>query len=565
MLRLQTTLGLYCLHISSATPALRAPFCSAKKEPSCEAGVNACIDLPGRRGSTLQTLRQAKLLHSRVVEDGDNSCHEAILHLYAQYGALEDAAILFTRCYHRSATNWARVIAAHGSPSFIVRLFHQMCTEGVIPTKPAVISILSSFSDSSCLAEAKRMHARIKNSSLCSDVVIATILIGIYSNCHCFDSARGIFIRIVERDAVVWVVTIRAYVQAGQCEDAFQLFRQMMMEGILPTEFVYASTLAACHTKCHFKRGQAIHCHIWLSEYLCDGVAWNALVTMYGKCGRLEDAITAFADSKEQDKVTWNAIVGACAQHDRGKDAVSYAHQMQERGFFPDDLTLLSVLDACAHQPAEMEGKKLHAQLVSMGLVDMTVSNAVLNMYGRCGSVAQARSVFDGMFQKDVITWTAMIAAYALHGLTEDAQHVFSMMVLGGGTPNSITYVNILSACGHSGLVKEGYEYFACMLENYITPTIEHYNCLLDLLGRAGLLSDGEVLLKHLPVDSTLALWTSLLGGCRLHFDVERGDYAASQALQFDSQEPGPYILLRNMVTASTQDESRTTTQVQDR
>eukprot|EP00250_Pteridium_aquilinum_P020479 c2482_g1_i1 orf=297-2024(-) len=551
--------------LSSDRAPLRASFAHLKEEASgtdiTQGELSAYTSFLHRRGSS-RSRSQAKLLHSHIIEDGHDkyqALQSAILHMYAQCGALDEAGGLFSQLHCRHASSWACIIAAHArlvQPLPTLQLFRQMCIEGTIPVKPTFISVLSSFSDSVFIAEIKRMHTRIKNSTMHSDVVIATVLVSAYSNCRCFKDANLVFGGILERDAVLWVVVIRAHLQAGQCEEAFELFQQMMMEGILPNEFVYASVLAACDSKLRLRKGQMIHAQVAWSDYRSDSVVCNALITMYGKCGELEDATAAFGDSDDQDKVTWNAMIGACAQHNQGKDALCYVQQMQQRGFVPDDLTFMSAFDACANQPAMTEGKQLHTHLVSLGLeVDVNVGNALLNMYGRCGSVVKARSVFYCMPQRNVITWTTMIAAYAQHGLVEDALDVASKMVQAGITPNSITFVNILTACGHAGLVKEGCKYFASMRHSHITPTIEHYNCLLDLLGRAGLLDQGETLLKHLPIESTLALWTTLLGGCRIHFDVERGDYAASQALNFKSQEPGPYILLRNMLSASRQDD----------
>ncbi|KAH7281928.1 hypothetical protein KP509_35G003800 [Ceratopteris richardii] len=474
--------------------------------------------------------------------------------MYIQCGAFEDASVLFAYSSRGCAATWAKIMGLHIHPFSALQLFNQMCTEGVIPVKPVVISFISSFSDSLYVPEVKRLQARVQYSDLWSDVVIRTALIGAYSICNHFDALKQLFGCISERDTVLWVVIIRAYLQAGRNEDALQLFHQMTMEGALPNEFVYACALAGCNRSSELRHGQEIHCHISRSEFRSDSVTCNALVTMYGKCGKLEDAIFAFNDSDDQDKVSWNAVVGACAHHDQGKAASSYLWQMQERGFLPNDLTLMSALDACANQPALADGKRLHALLTGMGLkINVNVSNALINMYGRSGSILQARWVFDGILDRNIITWTSMVAAYAFHGLADDALDVVSIMFQEGIFPNSITFVNILTACGHCGLVMKGYEYFGLMRNNHVIPTIEHYNCLLDLLARAGLLDEGEMLLKLLPIESTVALWTALLGGCRIHFDVERADFVASKALHFESHESGPYVLLHNMWTVASQ------------
>jgi pentatricopeptide repeat protein len=50
-------------------------------------------------------------------------------------------------------------------------------------------------------------------------------------------------------------------------------------------------------------------------------------------------------------------------------------------------------------------------------------------MYAKCGKVEIARQMFDNISRKNVVSWTAMIGGYAMHGLAEDAHTLFIQMV----------------------------------------------------------------------------------------------------------------------------------------
>ena len=46
----------------------------------------------------------------------------------------------------------------------------------------------------------------------------------------------------------------------------------------------------------------------------------------------------------------------------------------------------------------------------------IAVRNALVNIYAKCGSMDEARLVFDEMDERDVISWTSMINGHILNG-----------------------------------------------------------------------------------------------------------------------------------------------------
>ena len=84
------------------------------------------------------------------------------------------------------------------------------------------------------------------------------------------------------------------------------------------------------------------------------------------------------------------------------------------------------------------------------------MGTALIDMYAKCGSIKDARLVFDQMSEKDVVSWTAMISGYSIHGHGEDALTLFYQMQHAGLKPDHITFTAVLSACSHAGLIVEG-------------------------------------------------------------------------------------------------------------
>ncbi|CAK9272508.1 unnamed protein product [Sphagnum jensenii] len=100
---------------------------------------------------------------------------------------------------------------------------------------------------------------------------------------------------------------------------------------------------------------------------------------------------------------------------------------------------------------------------------------------------------------------------------------------------NDITFVSLLSACSHAGLVDEGLHYFESMSSVYsISATLEHYTCMVGLLGRAGYMHEAKNLINMMSCESDSSVWRALLGACRVHGDLEMGEYIAKKCFELN-------------------------------
>jgi pentatricopeptide repeat protein len=156
--------------------------------------------------------------------------------------------------------------------------------------------------------------------------------------------------------------------------------------------------------------------------------------------------------------------------------------------------------------------------------------------------------VFNNMSQRDVVSWTAILAGYGVHGHGKETLKLFQEMQQAGLKPNHITFTALLSACSHAGLVNEGWLYFDCMSRDYcIAPSAEHYACMVDLLGRAGRLDEAYEFIQNMPIKPTGSVWGALLGACRIHSNIELGEHVAEYLFKLEPENTGNYVLLSNI------------------
>ncbi|XWS16974.1 hypothetical protein CRYUN_Cryun33cG0027600 [Craigia yunnanensis] len=296
-------------------------------------------------------------------------------------------------------------------------------------------------------------------------------------------------------------------------------------------------------------RPDLVSCNAMISGYTCNG---KTLTTAYSRLNEIESARLLFDESSEKIPASWNSMISGYTQNGLTEAAISLFQEMQMSKVSPNPVTLTSILSACAQLGALSLGKWVHGLVNSKSFEsNIYVSTALIDMYAKCGSIREARQLFDFMLGKNVVTWNAMISGYGLHGQGQDALKLFFEMSHSGVAPNCVTFLSLLYACSHAGLVKEGEEIFHSMVHAYhFTPLAEHYACMVDILGRAGQLDKASKFMKGMPAEPGPAQWGALLGACVIHKDKNLARVASERLFELDPENVGYYVLLSNLYSA---------------
>ncbi|KAL9226268.1 hypothetical protein vseg_002100 [Gypsophila vaccaria] len=327
-----------------------------------------------------------------------------------------------------------------------------------------------------------------------------------------------------------------------------------------PDKHTLASVLKACAYLFDHFGGKMIHGHVFKFGLSGDVYVNNSLVHFYASCGELGCARKVFDEMPLRSVVSWNVMIDGLVRLGEFEAALRMFRAMLEEGFVPDGYTLTSVVSGCAGLGALSSGLWVHAYVLKgcdrdVGGGDVLLSNALVEMYCKCGMVDLGKQVFDGMSKRDVNSWNSMILGLAAHGLYESAlEHFDEMTRVEGLRPNSITFVGILSACNHGGMVELGREYFNKMVNDYsIEPRLEHYGCLVDLLARAGLVYEAMDLVSSMPMKPDIVIWRSLLDACcKQNLGLELSEEVATKILESEEDmSSGVYVLLSRVYASA--------------
>lgn len=284
-----------------------------------------------------------------------------------------------------------------------------------------------------------------------------------------------------------------------------------------------------------------------------DIVSWSGLLVAHVRAGELDVARKVFDGMPERDVVSWTIMLSAYSKAKRPRETLNLFQEMRLAGVWPDEVTVLSVISACAELGDAEMGRMVHRFIEENGFGWMVaLCNSLIDMYGKCGCLEEAWQVFDRTERKSLITWNAMMMVCANHGYAEDAFRLFEGMIGYGVVPDGVTILALLVGYAHKGLVDEGIRLFESMQRDYgVEPRIEHYGAVVDMLGRSGRLQEAYNLLINMPIPSNDVIWGALLGACRIHGDVDMGERVIKKLLELKPDEGGYYILLRDIYVAA--------------
>lgn len=345
-------------------------------------------------------------------------------------------------------------LAQQGRRGEALAFFFRMQDEHVRPNRVTFLSLLKAFRGPGDLESGRRVHNFILERQLESDVRVGTALTCMYFRCGSAQDAHRVFKRVQNRDIIVWNAMIEGYCQAGLRDKALEMFKDMKIAGLAPDVASFLSILKSCNGSVHLDDGKQLHKAIIESGFELSVRVQTALVNMYCRCESLLDARKMFNKLPRKDIGLWTTMIAGYAQTDHGEEAFALFQAMRDTGLQPNKMTFLALLKACTRPEFLQKGKWLHNHIRCAGLdSDEKVGTALINAYSKCRSLVDARKVFDNLCTRNVISWTALIAAYSRNDRAEEALDLFEQMKREGVQPNEVTRNTVVKACDRLGAV----------------------------------------------------------------------------------------------------------------
>eukprot|EP01018_Ginkgo_biloba_P019951 Gb_11581 [translate_table: standard] len=469
------------------------------------------------------SLSEGMAVHLHMIKTGfetDVFVENHLVNMYAKCGCVEYARNVFDEMSKRNLVSWNAMIGGYvqnDDGEEALKLFSQMQPAGMKPDHYSFSTVLTACANVPSVERGREIHAHVIKTGFESHAFVGSALVDMYAKCGTTDDARNVFDKMSFKSLVSWTAMVSGYAQAGQSENSLNCFRQMQRAAIKPNNFAFTSALAACATLESEEQGKQLHAYIIKLRFSSNVFVVNALITMYSKCGNLEDAQELFEKMPEQNVVSWTTIITACAQNEQSEQALHFLSEMQRSGIKPSLYTLASVLKACASLAYLMHGKEVHAYIIKngIGLADC-VGGALVDMYAKCKSTKDAVMVFSKVPEGNMVAWTAMIAGYSQCGKGEKALKLFCQMLHAGIKPDQFIFASVLSACANEAVLEWGKQVHAFIVITGYEGYSPVGNAIVTMYAKCGNIDDACKGFGKMPERNTVS-WTAMIAGYAQH------------------------------------------------
>ncbi|KAM7259778.1 hypothetical protein ACFE04_015519 [Oxalis oulophora] len=499
-----------------------------------------------------------------------------LITMYSKCNSLTSARHLFDKNPDRDLITWNSILSAYAQSADTnidnlqegFRLFRVLREDFMSTSKMTLAPVLKLCLYSGYVWSAEAVHGYAVKIGLEWDEFVVGGLVNIYSKFGRIKEARVLFDGIEDKDAVLWNLMLRAYVEMGLDEEARSLFSDFQRSGLCPegsklfanegSSNVYfwnkklseyrrtgnyltavecfrdmvrsnieydsvtlVNILAAVIGTNDLKLGQQIHSITEKSGFLSFVELGNSLINMYSKMGSFNCAKRAFTNMKELDLLSWNSIISSCAQNGLGKESLNLFLDLLREGLRPDDYTLASILKACSSLKEESFdlSSQIHVHAIKTGIVaNSFVSTALIDVYLRSGKMVEAEFLFMTKNEFDLATWNAMMSGYILSNDSQKALKLFSVMHENGKRLDEFTLATIAKACGSLLAKVQGKEIHAYVIKCGFDSDLYVNSGVMDMYIKCGDMADAYLLFNDIPAPDDVA-WTTMISGC-----VENGD-----------------------------------------
>ncbi|KAI3721934.1 hypothetical protein L2E82_32954 [Cichorium intybus] len=363
-------------------------------------------------------------------------------------------------------------------------------------------------------------HSHIVKLGTFGDTYTANNLLGGYLKCRNLLTALKLFDEIPQKDTVSWNSLIAGYVNYGDLESAWEVLIRMKRSGFCFDGYTFGSILKGIASNDCLFAGQQVHASIVKTGYEENVYSGSALLDMYAKCGGVMDAHKCFNCMPNRNSVSWNALISGYVETGDRMNSFQLFKSMHMEGVRLDDGTfspILTLFDSPDFYELTMQ---VHCAIIKHGMEsDSSVLNATISAYSKCGSIEDAKRVFDGGDDfRDIVSWNAMLAACLEHDERVLAFNLFSEMQISGFEPDIYTYTSLISSCFEEEIQNQGLSLHALVIKKGVEHSTPISNSLMAMFSEpSGNYMEYAIRIFQNMEFKDRVSWNSMLTGLSQH------------------------------------------------
>ena len=491
-------------------------------------------------------------LQALVIKNGlfvaDAFVGTTLLGLFGRHGCVEEAVLAFKDMPWKSLVTWNSMLSLFGRHGFVVdcmSLFRELMKVETALSASSFVGVLSVFSCKQDLEYGEQIHGLVIKNGFDSEVSVVNSLINMYAKCTRICLAEKIFEMVPIHDVVSWNTIIAAVAKDERPGKAMELFLEMCVSGVLPSQATFVSVINSCTNLGILVFGDFIHAKTIKNAFESDVCVGSALVDFYAKCDKLEDAHCCFDEIYEKNVVSWNALILGYSNK-CSSTSIFLLQEMLRLGYRPNEFSFSGVLRSLL----ALELQQLHGLTIRMGylnneyvsscivtsyaksglIVDALIfvtasnnplpvvpSNIIAGIYNRSGQYNETLKLLSLLEEPDIVSWNIVLAACAHNNYHKEVFELFKHMHMVHIHPDNYTFVSLLSACAKLCNLALGSSVHGVMIKTDFNRCDTFVcNVLIDMYGKCGSL-ESSVKIFDKMTSRNLITWTAMISALGLH------------------------------------------------
>ncbi|KAL2225896.1 pentatricopeptide repeat-containing protein At3g53360, mitochondrial [Sesamum indicum] len=376
--------------------------------------------------------------------------------------------------------------------------------------------LISACSSLRSIEYARKIHNHILESNLLPNMILENHIVNMYGKCGFTKDARKVFDNMWERNVVSWTALIAGYSQNGPDIEAIKLYIQMQQSGFMPDHFTFGSVIKACSGLTEVDLGDQLHAQVIKSEFGSHLIAQNALIAMYTKFGRINEACSVFSRIKSKDLISWSSMIAGFSKLGYELEALCCFKEMLFQGtYYPNEFIFGSVFSACGCLGQPEYGRQIHGISIKYGFKgDAFAGCSLTDMYAKCGFLCSAKTAFDLIESPDIASWNAVIAGFAYGGDANEAMLIFSQMRHLGLAPDDITVRSLLCGFADPFGLSQGKQLHSYIIKIGLDMDIPVCNTLLTMYANCSDFMDAYKMFNDIQGNADLVSWNAIITMC---------------------------------------------------
>lgn len=313
---------------------------------------------------------------------------------------------------------------------------------------------------------------------------------------------------------VSWTSKLSKLVRQGQPEEAVCLFKTMLLlmgnhqrpNYVTILSLIKAFDALDLDVLIMMVHGLVVKMGFDSEPSVLTALIWSYSVYDMGICWRL------FHRIPNKDVVLWSAMASACVKNGDYVEALELFRKMQFLGLKANHVSIVSILPACANLGAFRLGREIHGFIIRQMFYHVTcVQNSLVDMYAKCKSLETAIRVFDGMLNKDIVSWRTLIHGYIENECGIKAVTVFSkMQQLSFFAPDEVVVRDMIMAVLQSGDSKIGSAFHCYVLKSGFLSFVSIATALLQMYAKFGMVGSARNIFDHIGSKDIIA-WNAMI------------------------------------------------------